>query len=102
MPESENEVTATPTPKTPPHPKELSSEDHKAHKQLMLWSVILFVWELVGVNLDKAKEVGGSVGAIVAALKSPQAVPWAILCLVGYFLFKCTVEWAQCNRERRK
>src|SRR5258708_29483891 len=84
------------------HPKELSTEYHKARKQLMLWSAILFIWELVGIDLQKAKEAGGNAGAIIGALKSPQAVPWALLILVLYFLFKCWVEWAQCHPDRKK
>jgi hypothetical protein len=83
-------------------PSALSSEYHKAHKQLMLWATILFIWELVGVDLSKAKDAGGNVGPIVTALKSPQAVPWVLLILVLYFLFKCSVEWGQCNQGRRK
>lgn len=101
MPNSEDKKTAT-EPKPAPHPKELSSEYHKAHKQLMLWSTILLIWELVGVDLGKAKDAGGNIGPIVTALKSPQAVPWALLGLVIYFLFKCSVEWAQCNPDRKK
>lgn len=88
--------------KTKRDPASLSSEYHKAHKQLMLWSAILFIWELIGVDLSKAKDAGGNVGAVVTILKSPQAVPWALLILVGYFLFKCSVEWAQCHLDRRK
>ena len=80
----------------------LSSEYHKAHKQLMLWATILFIWEFVGVNLDEAKDAGGNIGPIVAAIKSPQAVPWVLLILVFYFLFKCSVEWAQCHVDRRR
>jgi len=53
----------------------------------MLWSGILFIWELVGIDLEKAKEAGGNAGAIIGAIKSPQAVPWALLILVAYFLF---------------
>lgn len=102
MPESENEVTATPAPKPPPHPKELSPEYHKAHKQLMLWATILFIWELVGVDLSKAKEAGGYVGPIITALKSPQAIPWVLVILVVYFLIKCGIEWAQCHVDRRR
>jgi hypothetical protein len=68
----------------------------------MLWATILFIWELVGVDLDKAKDAGGYVGPIVTALKSPQAVPWVLLALVLYFLFKCSTEWAQCHVDRRK
>src|SRR5437870_9180287 len=83
-------------------PRALSTEYHKAHKQLMLWSAILFIWELVGIDLSKAKDAGGNVGPVVTALKSPQAVPWALMGLVIYFLFKCSTEWAQCNVNRRK
>lgn len=83
-------------------PAALSSEYHKAHKQLMLWSAILFVWEFVGIDLSEAKDAGGYIGPIVKALKSPQAVPWVLLLLVFYFLFKCSIEWAQCHVDRRK
>jgi hypothetical protein len=68
----------------------------------MLWSAILFIWELVGIDLDTAKDEPGNVGAIVKSLKSRQAVPWVLLILVVYFLFKCSIEWAQCHPERRK
>ena len=94
-----------PDPETKPptrDPRALSTEYHKAHKQLMLWSAILFIWELVGVDLEKAKDAGGNVGAIVTALKSPQAVPWVLVILVGYFAFKLRVEWGQCNLSRRQ
>ena len=82
-------------------PRALSTEYHKARKQLMLWAGILFIWELVGIDLEKAKEAGGNFGAIIGAIKSPQAVPWTLLILVGYFLFKLTIEWYQCNPNRR-
>jgi hypothetical protein len=82
-------------------PKGLTPEYHKAHKQAVLWSGILLVWELVGVDLDRLKAVGGNGGALVESLKSPKAVPWALLILVIYFLFKVTVEWYQCNQLRR-
>jgi hypothetical protein len=80
----------------------LSSEYHKAHKQLMLWAGILFIWELVGIDLTKAESAEGNVGAIVRSIKSPQAIPWVLLVLVGYFLFKTSIEWGQCDVERRK
>ena len=82
-------------------PAALSSEYHKARKQLMLWAAILFVWELVGIDLDKAKEAGGNAGAIIGAIRSPRAVPWALVILVFYFSFKLRVEWRQCNEDRR-
>jgi hypothetical protein len=82
-------------------PPALSSEYHKARRQLMLWAGILFAWELVGVDLEKAALGGGNVGAFVSSIKSPQAVPWIILLLVIYFGFRIWIEWLQCSRSRR-
>jgi hypothetical protein len=67
----------------------------------MLWAAILFIWELVGIDLEKAKEAGGNAAALINSIKSPQAVPWALLILVVYFLFKVTIEWYQSNKTRR-
>lgn len=89
-------------PKSAREPQALSSEYHKARKQLMLWAGILFVWELVGIDLEKAKETGGNAGAIITAIKSPQAIPWVLLILVAYLLFKTTIEWHQCSFARRQ
>jgi hypothetical protein len=83
------------------NPKALSPEYHKAHKQLMLWAGILLIWELVGVDLENAKHAGGNIGPLVTSIKSPQAVPWVLLIIAGYFLFKLTVEWRQCTPDRR-
>ena len=47
----------------------MSSEYHKARKQLMLWAGILFIWELIGIDLEKAKDAGGNFGAIIGATK---------------------------------
>jgi hypothetical protein len=82
-------------------PPALASEYHKARRQLMLWSGILFVWEFIGVDLEKAATAGGNVGAFVSSIKSPQAIPWVILILVGYFMFRLTVEWLQSSPLRR-
>ncbi|SRR6266436_2806380 len=95
MPEETKPVSAR-------EPRPLSSEYHKARKQLMLWAGILFIWELIGIDLEKIKEAGGNAGAIIGAIKSPQAVPWALLILVVYFAFKLRIEWGQCNRVRRQ
>lgn len=96
MPDSEDKKPAT------RDPRALSTEYHKARKQLMLWAAILFIWELVGIDLEKMKEAGGNAGAIITAIKSPQAVPWALLILVGYFAVKLRIEWRQCNEARRQ
>jgi len=98
---SVSEPESQPKAKTTREPQALTSEYHKARKQLMLWAGILFIWELVGIDLDKVKEAGGNAGAIITAIKSPQAVPWVLLILVAYFLFKTTIEWYQCSASRR-
>jgi hypothetical protein len=104
MPDSDPQSGSTSQPlskRQSREPQALSNEYHRARKQLMMWSAILFIWELVGVDLDRMKEAGGNFGALVGALKSPQAVPWALVILVAYFLFKVTIEWFQCAASRR-
>jgi len=98
MPDPESRTKAKPT----RDPQALSAEYHKARKQLMLWAGILFVWELVGIDLEKAKEAGGNAGAILTAIKSPQAIPWVLVVLVAYFVFKLGIEWNQCEARRRE
>jgi hypothetical protein len=85
-----------------PDSQPLSDHYHKAHKQVTLCAALLLCWEFVGVDLNQAKSAGGNIGAIVGSLKSPQAVPWVLVILVLYFLFKFNVEWHQCNEARRK
>lgn len=68
----------------------------------MLWAGILFIWELVGINLEAAKEAGGNAGAVVKSIRSPEAVPWVLIILVGYFIFKLHIEWRQCSEARRQ
>lgn len=97
MPESDPKPTA---PKR--EPAGLTSEYHKARKQLLLWSAILFIWELIGIDLETAQEAGGNTGALIRSIRSPQAVPWALLILVVYFVFKLRIEWRQCNEARRR
>jgi len=99
---SEQEAKKQEPKREPRAAKPLSPEYHKAHKQLMLWAGILFIWELVGIDLTKAENAEGNVGAMVKAIKSPQAIPWVLLVLVGYFLFKINIEWSQCDTARRK
>jgi CDP-diglyceride synthetase len=93
--------TETPQSERRPDPKELTAEYHRAHKQVMLWGAILLFWELVGVDLDEAKKAEGNVGVLAKSIKNPQAVPWILVILLGYFLFKVSLEWYQCNRPRR-
>jgi len=82
-------------------PPALPQEYYKTRRQLMLWSGILFAWELIGVDLEMAATAGGNVGTALKAIKSPQAIPWTILILVLYFLFRFSIEWRQASTSRR-
>ena len=91
-------ISSEPPQKNPP----LSDQYHKTRRQLMLWSGILFAWELIGIDLEKLKDVGGNAGAAITAIKSPQAIPWVLSILILYFTFRCVIEWNQCDAERRR
>src|SRR5689334_24889056 len=81
-------------PSDPPH---FSSAYHKVHKQYGIFAALLFVWELIGVDVDNSPALKNYV-----ILKSPQAVPWVLVVMVLYFCFRFTVEWHQSSARRRK
>jgi hypothetical protein len=83
-------------------PPSLSEHYHKARRQVMLWSGILFAWELIGVKVENLAESGGNVGPLFKAIESPQAVPWVLLIMVAYFFYRTVVEWHQSDPWRRK
>ena len=82
-------------------PPALTSEYHKARRQLVLWSGLLFVWEFIGIDLEAMKTVGGTFGALVQSLKSPRAVPWVLLIVVVYFFYRFVIEWLQFDPKRQ-
>ena len=82
-------------------PPPLTQEFHKARKQLMLWSGILFAWELIGIDLLAIKEAKTDYSVVFKALKSPQAVPYVLVALVCYFSYRLYIEWYQAHPDRR-
>jgi len=52
-------------------------------RQLVLWSGILFAWELIGIDIEN---VSGDIASFAKSVKSPQAIPWVFLVLVGILL----------------
>jgi hypothetical protein len=83
-------------------PKPLSSEYHHARRNLNLASALFFGWEFIGIDLaakDGATEVETS--GVHFVIKSPGAVPWVLLILVGFFLIRLWLEWIQCDQRRR-
>lgn len=67
----------------------------KAHKNYVLWSALLASWQLIGITLETKEKWG-------VTLKSPNAVPLVLFCLVVYFGFKVIIEWSQCDDNRKQ
>jgi hypothetical protein len=82
----------TSEPQIPP----LTNAYHKTRRQLGLFSGLLIVWELIGIDLEENIS-----GYINVTLKSPQAGPYVLIVLVLYFAFRLTIEWYQCDARRR-
>jgi len=103
--DSVDDLSAVPAPDDEPRPylaqavPALTESYHKARKQLVLWSGVLLAWELVGVDQSRLE---GQTGSFFNALERPGAVPWVLFVVVSYFGFRTSVEWAQCDQERRR
>jgi hypothetical protein len=65
----------------------------------MIWSAVLLVWALVGVDVSKA---GGNIGEALKMIQAPRAIPWALVALVLYHAVKCSLEWFQSSLTRRE
>lgn len=91
---------ATPAPSQPAParkkkaPPSLSNAYQKAHKTYVLSSALLASWQLIGIELNTKEKWG-------VELKSPNAVPFVLLAMIIYFGYRLTVEWMQCDEERR-
>lgn len=86
---------ASPALKPKPEIPQLIDEYRKAHKAYVLASALLASWELIGITLDTKGRWG-------IELKSPNAVPLILFTPVFYSGYKITIEWLQCDRERRR
>lgn len=81
---------------TPPKEVPQSTDAYrKAHKSYVLAAGLLASWELIGITLDTKEKWG-------IELKSPKAVPLILFTLVFYSAYKMTIEWLQCDSERRR
>lgn len=74
---------------------ELTDAYRKAHKSYVLASGLLASWELIGITLQTKEKWG-------IELKSPTAVPLILFVLVIYSGYKTSIEWWQCNPERKQ
>jgi hypothetical protein len=73
----------------------LTDAYRKAHKSYVLVAGLLASWELIGITLNTKEKWG-------VELKSPAAVPLILFTLVFYSGYKMTIEWLQCDAERRE
>lgn len=74
----------------------LQEQYHKARKLYGLFSGLLMVWSLVGVRIEQAP-----IESLKVTLLNPEAVPVMLFFLVLYFAFRLTIEWYQCELNRR-
>lgn len=74
----------------------VSQEYHRARKQLVLWSALLFAWEFIGIEIKDNLFPNLNVH-----IKSPGAAPYVLLCLVLYFGYRIVMEWLHMPPERR-
>lgn len=84
-----------PQPEPPKEIPELTDAYRKAHKSYVLASGLLASWELIGITIQTKEKWG-------IELKSPAAVPLILFTLVIYSGYKTTIEWWQCNPDRKK
>jgi hypothetical protein len=75
----------------------MSDQYHKARKQYALFSGIVIVWVLVGIRVNTENPIE-SVGV---SLLSPEAIPVMLLTILVYFAYRTTIEWFQCDTDRR-
>lgn len=75
----------------------LSDHYHHARKLYGLFSGLLLLWALVGVEIQETP-----IESLKLRLMNPEAVPIILFSLVLYFGFRFTIEWSQCDRLRRQ
>ena len=80
----------------PELPDAMTDAYHKARRGYGLFSGLLIAWELIGIQVNASPFSDFNV-----TLKSPEAAPYILIALVGYYAFRLTVEWYQCDSSRR-
>lgn len=83
----------TPNEQEAPH---LSEQYYKTRKSLVLFSGLLFAYELIGIDIRSQP-----LENLAVEVRSPQATPWALLILVLYFMLRYVIEWYQSSYLRR-
>jgi hypothetical protein len=93
-------VVAMPAPSTSEpastHPP-VTDGYQRARRQAGIVAALVFGWELIGIRLSSEQELAGT----KIQLTSPEAIPWALICLLCLFYLRLHLEWRQCDRGRR-
>lgn len=71
---------------------------YKARKSYLLVSGVLGVWELIGVTLQKVPIEDLELEVVV---RSPEAVPYALMFVLIYLAYRFSVEWRYCEHANR-
>ena len=69
---------------------------HKARARLVLFSAVLLVWDVVGIQLSAIPVIG------LQPTRNPEAIPWLVALAVLYFGFRFEVEWRQYEAELQR
>jgi hypothetical protein len=77
-------------------PTQLTVPYRKARRQLTLFSGILLAWELVGVKVDPEIK-----SHIDFTLLNPEAIPYVLITIVVYLIYRLNVEWLMCGKTLR-
>lgn len=72
----------------------LSGAYHRARQGYGIITGVLLLWVYVGVTMQ-------AIPIVNVELNTPNAVPHVLALLLGYYLIRFTLEWYQCDKQRR-
>lgn len=75
---------------------------HKARRYFGFASALLLAWAFVGLKpAEESIDLAFSSAEVVFTIDHPEAFPIVILVLVFFFCARFTIEWLQCDSEKR-
>lgn len=80
----------------------LSTEYYKARKSYNLFSGLLLVWGIVGININSMPAPNPSnITNLNVQFKTPGAIPYVLIFMVIFYAYRLTIEWYQSSCARR-
>lgn len=74
----------------------LNPHYYKSRNTLLLFSGLLFAWELIGVNFSEFDASGMKI-----TLDNGEALPFVLFVLITYFVFRIIIEWYNSSIKAR-